>query len=107
MRTPSTHPDSCQRGATLIELMMALVVLAIGVLAVSQLFPAGSQSQTRDRLMSSANYHAQEKLEDLETKNWADADLGIGRHPAAGFDTLGVHKSWLRYYDVEQMTTPL
>src|SRR5438094_6004942 len=30
-----------ERGATLIELMVALIVMAIGVLAIAQLFPAG------------------------------------------------------------------
>ena len=104
---PSTFPDSSQRGATLIELMMALVVLALGVLAVGQLFPAGARTQVKDRLLSSGSYHAQEKLEEVETKNWADAELGIGRHPATGFDSLGTNKTWLRYYDVEAMTAPL
>jgi len=107
MASPSSTFDRDQRGVTLIELMMALVVLALGVLAVTQLFPAGAETQLRDRLMSSGSYYAQEKIEDLETKTWADADLGIGRHPSAGFDSLGTRKTWLRYYDVEQMVSPL
>ena len=108
MRTPyagTFEPD--QRGVTLIELMMALVVLALGVLAVSQLFPAGAQTQLKDRLLSSGNYYAQEKIEDLETKTWADAELAIGRHPAVGYDSLGTQKKWLRYHEVVALAAPL
>ena len=99
--------DHDQRGVTLIELMMAMVVLALGVLAVTQMFPAGAESQLRDRLMFSGSFYAQEKIEDVETKTWADAELGIGRHPSAGFDSLGTQKNWLRYYEVEALASPL
>ena len=95
-------------GATLIELMMAMVVLALGVLAVAQMFPAGTRSQMKDGLMSSASYYAQEKLEDVGTLTWADPDLQPGRHPAgANEDTLGTHATWLRHYDVVDMAAPL
>src|SRR5262245_7640034 len=96
-----------ERGVTLIELMMALVVLSIGLLAVAQLFPAGTRGQIRDRLYSSANYYAQEQLEEVSQKNWADPGLALGRHPAADFDTLGPNKTWRRFYQVDAMAAPL
>ena len=109
MRTlPAVPARSDESGATLIELMMALVVLALGVLAVSQMFPAGARSQLKDSLMSSASYYAQETLEDVGTKTWADAELAPGRHPpGADEDTLGTHGTWLRHYDVADMAAPL
>ena len=48
---PSFVP--AERGSTLIELMIALVILAIGLLAVNQLFPAGTRAQVRDRMLAS------------------------------------------------------
>ena len=96
-----------QQGVTLIELMMALVILSIGLMAVSQLFPAGVRGQVRDRLFSSGNYYAQEKLEEVAGKNWSDPLLSIGRHPAADFETLGTHRTWRRFYQVEVMAIPL
>ena len=61
----SRAPESSQRGSSLVEIMMALVLLAIGLLAVNQLFPAGSRAQTRDRLTASANGYAQQKIEQV------------------------------------------
>ena len=107
MRTPPCPPCSTERGVTLVELMIALVVLAVGVLALAQTFPAGGRAQVRDRMFSSANAFMQDKVEELGTKNWGDTDLDLGRHPASGFDTLGVKRNLLRYYEVSAMASPL
>lgn len=92
---------------TLVELMIALVVLTLGVLALAQTFPAGSRKQARDRMFSTANQYMQDKVEELSTKNWGDADLTIGRHPATNFDSLGASRKLLRYYEVSAMASPL
>jgi prepilin-type N-terminal cleavage/methylation domain-containing protein len=106
---PSPNPiaSPSERGVTLVELMMALVILSFGLMAVAQLFPAGTRGQVRDRLYSTANYYAQEKLEEVSQKNWADAAVSLGRHPAAGFDSLGASKVWTRFYQVDPMAAPL
>jgi prepilin-type N-terminal cleavage/methylation domain-containing protein len=107
MRTPSCNPRNPEHGVTLVELMIALVVLAVGVLALAQSFPAGGRAQARDRLFTSANAFMQDKVEELSTKNWADADLDIGRHPSAGFDSLGTRRNLHRFYEVSAMASPL
>ena len=95
------------RGMSLIELCIALVVLAVGILAVGRLFPAGARSQAQDQLLIRANYFAQEKVETLTGLSWADAALFDGRHPAGiAFDTLGSGQ-WLRCYQVTTMTGKL
>lgn len=101
-------PANGQRGVSLIELMMALVILSLGLLAVSQIFPAGTRGQVRDRLYSSGNYYAQEKLEELQAKPWADPELTPGRHPpGSAVDSLGTLKTWRRFHEVEAMASPL
>ena len=106
--TECPHPIRLERGATLIELMMALVVLSIGLLAVSQLFPAGTRGQVRDRLYSSGNYYAQEKIEEISARTWADPGLSIGRHPAGtAVESLGTRGTWQRFYQVDAMAVPL
>jgi len=107
MRSPSLPVLRSERGATLIELMIALVLLTIGVLAVGQLFPAGSRSRLQAHLTNTANYFAQEKLEQLVARPWTDADLALGRHPATGFESVGGTGQWRRFYQVDAMTAPL
>lgn len=109
MRSPRTFGDRLrsQKGVTLIELMMALVILSVGLMAVGQLFPAATRGQVRDRLFSSANYYAQEKVEEVANKTWSDPTLALGRHPAADFETLGTNRTWLRFYQVDVMAAPL
>ena len=106
MRTaePTPAPD---RGMSLIELMIALVVLAFGILAVGRLFPTGARSQVQDRLLIGANYYAQEQVEALTGRDWSDPLLANGRHPAGvAMDTLG-NGRWLRFYQVTAMTGSL
>jgi type IV pilus assembly protein PilV len=95
-----------ERGATLIEVMVALVLLAVGILGVMQLFPAGSRAQLQDRMTSSASYFAQEKLEQLGRLQWNDPDLTVGTHPATP-ETVGDTGAWQRSWRVEAMTGQL
>ena len=92
---------------SLVELLIALVVLAIGILAVGRLFPSGARAQVQDRLLIGASYYAQEELETLTGRNWADPMLTDGRHPAGSLcDTLD-QGQWLRFYNVTTMTGSL
>jgi Tfp pilus assembly protein PilV len=107
MRKPNPLAIRDERGSTLIELMIALVMLTVGILAVGQLFPAGSRSQQQARMTTSGNYYAQEKLEQLAGSAWTDASLTAGRHPASGSEALGSSGQWGRFYEVSAMATPL
>jgi type II secretory pathway pseudopilin PulG len=92
----------------MIELLFALVLLAIGVLAAAQMFPAGSRAQNRDRMLSTGNYYSQDKLEELRALGWDDAALSAGRHPeGTGTEALGERGAWQRYYEVTQLTAPM
>ena len=107
MRNPGPHAIRDECGSTLIELMIALVMLTVGILAVGQLFPAGSRSQQQARMTTSGNYYAQEKLEQLAGSAWTDASLTVGRHPASGSEALGSSGQWHRFYEVSAMASPL
>ena len=99
--------SASERGTTLAELMIALLVLTLGVLAVGQLFPAGSRNQLQSRLTTAASYYTQEKLEQLAGQSWTGSDLTDGRHPPSGFDSLGTSAQWQRFYQVTTMASPL
>ena len=96
-----------ERGMTLVELMVALVVLALGILAVGRLFPLGSMTQNRDRMFTAASGYSEQKLEDLQDLSWGDVALTDGRHPAGTVcDTLG-GGAWQRFYVVTTLNSPL
>ena len=108
MSRPAVPARRSERGATLIELMIALVVLALGIMAVSQLFPAGTRSQVSDRMLTSANYYAQEKIEVLNRVLFSDAQLTDGRHPpGTATEACGTSGKWQRYYEVTTLAAPL
>lgn len=105
MRT-ATAPRG-ERGMSLIELMIALIVLAVGLLAVGRMFPTSARSQAQNHLLISANYYAQERLESLTGLDWSDASLTDGRHPAGtAMDTLQ-QGQWTRFYQVTSLTGKL
>lgn len=107
MRTLPT-PGSTERGASLIEVMLALVVLAVGILAVARLFPLGSQNQLQSRMTATASYFARQKSEALRALPGAHSDLASGRHPAGtATESLGDGGQWQRYYEVATMPSPL
>jgi prepilin-type N-terminal cleavage/methylation domain-containing protein len=104
---PRTLPPA-ERGVSLIELMIALVVLSLGILAVAQLFPAGSRGQLQARMTTSGSYYVQQKLEELSVLAWSDAALTDGRHPpGTATENLGPTGQWHRFYDVTTLASPL
>jgi len=107
MQATNVDAARSERGMSLVELVVALVVLSIGVLAIGGVFPAGSRAQLQDKMTTTGSYYAQQKLEDLEGLGWADPNLTDGRHPAGtATESLG-SGSWHRFYQVTTMAAPM
>src|SRR5437870_7668047 len=105
---PLAVPARNQRGTSLAELMIALVILSIGLLAVAQLFPAGSRGQVQDRMLTTASYYAQEQIEQLVNVPGSDDPLSVGRHPTGTATVnLGTLGQWKRFYQVDVLDPPL
>ena len=92
---------------TLIELMIALVVLALGILAVGRMFPMSSMTQNTDRMTTAAQGYAQQKLEELQNLSWSDPALSDGRHPAGTATESLANGGWQRFYQVAALASPL
>ncbi|MBI5168987.1 MAG: hypothetical protein HZA61_05840 [Candidatus Eisenbacteria bacterium] len=90
------------------ELIVALVVISVGILALARLFPSATRAQEQSKLQAAATLYAQEKLEELSATNWSDAALSAGRHPAGtATENLGATGAWHRYYQVTAMAAPM
>lgn len=96
-----------ERGISLVEVMVALIVLSVGILAVGRLFPAGARSQMQDRLTLGAADYAQEKVEYLRALAWSSPDLTEGRHPSGTATESCGSGRWQRFYTVTTMASPL
>lgn len=57
-------------GFSLIEVVFALTFLAVGILAVAAMIPAGTRGVTQSRVLTSGLMAAQVKMEDLKGKTF-------------------------------------
>lgn len=65
MRCATTIPRSRQQGFSLIEMLLATVILLVGLVSVAQLVPASLLLNYRNRLDSSALVFAQRQLDQM------------------------------------------
>lgn len=103
---PPRRPPLGRRGFSVVELMVALVVLGLGILGLANLFPLGGRMQMRDRMRTSAADLAQQKMEQLRLLSWSDANLDVGTHPTVSGETLTLQDegTYQRYWIVTQGT---
>lgn len=73
MRKPQITKN--QQGFTLIEVVVALTVVAIGIMGLSIIFPSTTRDVGKSGVTTKALQMAQEKLEDLHTLAYDDPDL--------------------------------
>ncbi len=78
-RTKSFQRRS-QAGFTLVELMVAIVLLLVGLVAVAQLIPAAMQQNTMNRFDSSGLIAAQRLLEQMMAQPMDVGNPAIGGH---------------------------
>lgn len=60
------HRRAGLRGFSLIELVVALGLLAVGLIGVVRLFPVGLRASHRSEVVSKATFLAQQQLEELK-----------------------------------------
>lgn len=75
------HLTSNQQGFTLIEVLISMVILSVGILATSQLQLSFMQSNVKARIMTLGTAQAQEKIEELMSLPYDDANFDLGTPP--------------------------
>ena len=90
-----------QKGITLVEIMIALVIFGIGIGMAMRTLPESNVTTTRGRNMTIATNLAAEKVEELMGLTFSEADLAQGTHndPDNPID-LHYERSWLVTDDV-------
>lgn len=65
-----------QRGFTILETMVAILILTIGIIAVLQLFPLCTNIQKSNEMETQAIFLAQEKMEQEIFKTYENIQVG-------------------------------
>lgn len=118
MRTPKRHPGrrfrivpgwiSSRGGFTLVEMMIALVVFGLGLMALAQSLPRGLSMRDKARRMSVATNLAQQEMERLRSLPFDSPQLAGGSHSDPQGPVEGVYaRRWsvLENSPVEDMKT--
>ena len=90
---------------TMIEMMIALIVLSIGLLGIAAIFPSGRRFSNRDRLMTTASDLALQKMEQIRTYAYSDPNMTVGTHPTASGEIVGPNNRFVRWWTVSQIAT--
>jgi type IV pilus modification protein PilV len=83
----STRKERKESGFTLIETMVAILILTIGLVGTAALMSTTVNTTARSHLMSTAAMLASEKLEDLDRFDKIDPQVAAGG--SLGADTAG------------------
>jgi type IV pilus assembly protein PilV len=70
-----------QDGFTLIEVLIALTILAFGILAVASMQMGGIRANNFSDTLTEATTLVSDRMEKMMTLNYGDADLDLGAHP--------------------------
>jgi prepilin-type N-terminal cleavage/methylation domain-containing protein len=83
------------RGFTMMEILVALIVIGIGVFSLTAIIPAGTRSNARSGQQTRGSELAAITMERLLTTPFGDPDLDVGNHsdPANPYPG-GYYVSW-------------
>lgn len=92
--------ENSERGFSLIEILIALSIFAIGILAISALFDTSYRAQGSAKGLNNANRVAQSYTERLSTYGYQNVLNGMG---AANYQVNGTTKTNWKYEDVNDI----
>lgn len=89
MKRHRSRPETCRSGFTLTEIMVAMLVMVVGLLAISVMVPTAYTNVSASGSDTQALAFAQKRLEQLQALSYTDTALSSGTHndtaPATGY----------------------
>jgi prepilin-type N-terminal cleavage/methylation domain-containing protein len=97
-----------QKGFTLIELLIAIFILTVGILTVSQSFPLGVYIQKSAQMDTVANQLCQTKIEDFFTLSYGEIPLGTAEESYGLIVSFPSYKrrTEISYFDPSNPSVP-
>ena len=97
--------SKAQSGFTLVEVIVALIVIAVGIIGLAIVFPLATRDVGKAGVMSKALELCQEKIEDVHMMAYDAADLDPGHTHADTLNPIdGVYtRTWETYGDVPML----
>lgn len=92
-----------QRGFSLLEIMIVVLIISGGLLALTRLQGISSTASSVAKQQSEAGFIAQGVIEQLRTQSWTDPSLEVGVKTLP--DTLGKSATYTVKYTVSQSNT--
>ena len=83
-----------QRGFSLLEIMVAMMIMGVGISMLMRTLPGGSRVMTQARNITKATNLAQQKMEQLQALPFEAADLSKGNHKDATPPEAHFQRSW-------------
>ena len=97
------EPRRAEAGFTLIEVLIAIVVLVFGLIAVTNLFLVAGSSNTVANQATAASDAASQVLENLKAQRWGSTQLAAGGSLTADQSVAGV--PYFRYDQIRGVGT--
>lgn len=94
------HRRAAERGLTLLEVMVSLVILAVGLLALASMQVSSIQANTSGFASTAAVALADQRVQLLKNLSFADANLTAGAHTVGTTTTGGTNILYYLSYSI-------
>ena len=97
MKLPALKGEACEArasGFTLIEVMVAMVILSVALLALASLTVITIKTNSYGSHLTEASVFAQDKLEELRATRWENISEGIDTDQVSGSSGIDYTRKW-------------
>lgn len=99
-----TRRGTGQAGFTLVEVLVAVVVMGVGLIGLAAVFPLGARVGVTERMTTQAVDLATQKMEQLRVESYHGTALTAGWHPSSSGEPVGPGNRFTRRYLVTALT---